>query len=114
MCVCSVKDDPILVDSNVAIGTPASAPGLKFSPVLPQQITCCGIKRLHDIAWTRQEHHAVMDNRSRLLGPGLHPPGPHHTQIANIFPCNLLKRTVAPTVLGSAPIEPAFSRWVGQ
>ena len=73
-------------------------------PILPEQRAGGGVERLDHVAGVGQIHHAVVDERGRLVAAVAHRPDPGELQVADIVAVDLVERAVAPSVVGP-PID---------
>ena len=76
-------------------------------PITPQQVAGRGIEREHLVERRRDEHHAVVDDRRRLValgGAGRH--RPHRHEVFDIACRDVVERAVAPRVVGAQIHQP--------
>ena len=111
---------PLRQARNVRLLTAAAASGhrrgrRRARPVFPDQRAGCRIERLDDAARVGQVHHAVVDERRRLLRARVvHRPRPGQLQLPDVLARDLVQRTVAPRVVGAPPVQPLARRRVAE
>ena len=110
-------DDEVVVDGEVPVGrADAGHDALarvvgEVAAVLPEQVPRGGVDGLDDVARVRHVEDAVVDERRALLAAaGAERPRPHHPQVADVVPVDLVEGAVAPAVEGAAPHEPVVRR----
>ena len=74
-----------------------------LAAVFPDQLTCSRIHCLYDVPRIRQVHEATINQRHGLLQARRHSSAPDHAQRADIFPVDLVERTVPPTIQRAPP-----------
>ena len=77
-------------------------------PVLPDQIARRSVDRLDHVAGIPEIHHAVVDERRRLVDAGLHRAGPDQLQILHVGLVDLVERAVAPRLIVAAMNQPVL------
>ena len=111
-----VDDEPV-VDGEVAVGDGEPADVVvdvvgQVAPVLPHEVAGRGVEGLDDVAGVRHVEHAAVDERRALLAAGGQGPRPHHAQVADVRPVDLVEGAVAPGVEGPPPGQPVLRRGV--
>ena len=82
--------------------------------VFPDQLAVGGIECQHARARAHDVHDALGDDRHRLLSSRRHPARPHHLQLADIFPVDLVERAEALLIVGSIEHQPVARIRVGE
>src|ERR1700722_11710354 len=83
--------------------------------ILPEQISRGGVQSLNDAAWAGQVQYAVIDQRCRLLRPGVvYCPGPGELKLLDLLAVDLIERAVAPGAIRAPPVQPVAGSGVAQ
>ena len=112
------RDDEVAVDGDVplrlrqprrdvvveVVGPPPA--------VLPEQVARDRVHRLDDVARVRHVEHPAVGQRRALLTARAERARPHHAQLADVVPVDLVEGAVAPAVEGAAPRQPVAGRGV--
>jgi len=73
---------------------------------IPQQIARRRVQRLDPVAGIRQEHHAIVNQRSPLLRSFGHAARPNQLEIRDVAAVDLVERAVAPAIQRAPPHQP--------
>ena len=83
-------------------------------PVLPNQITRGSVHGFNDAPRMGNVHDSVIHQRNELDASGIQGSGPHQLKVPDILPVDPVERTVRPSIVGAAPLQPISIRGVLQ
>ena len=78
----------------------------RLAPVVPEHVPGCRVEGLDVVVVVGEVHHAVVDQRLRLLRPVVHRPHPRHLQQVHVVAVDLVERAVGLEVVGPVGHQP--------